>query len=402
MKVLQINTVYGYGSTGRIVADLTKEINGQGYDAFVAYGQRDSSYSNSFKIGTVIENHIHNLLSRLLDKQGLFSTRGTRKLIKYIVKIKPDVIHLHNLHGNFVNINILFNYLSTAKIPIVWTMHDCWAFTGHCAYFDYVNCNKWTSECKKCPAIKSYPPSLFADNSKSNFNNKKNIFNLVEDMTIVTPSKWLARLTKKSFLSKFEVNVINNGIDTNVFRLKNVDTLKSKLGLENQIVLLGVSAEGFTGRKGLKYFVELANLLDKNYKIILIGVSDSEIKELPENILGIKRTNNIDQLAEYYSLADIFLNPTLEDNFPTTNLEALACGTPVITFNTGGSPEVIDEETGAVVDKMDTTGLYNTVLAMNSQFKKKNSYNCRKKAVENYGKNLMYQQYVKLYQEQTK
>lgn len=397
MKVIQINTVSGYGSTGRIVVDLTNEIVKHGNAAFIAYGQKDSSYTNSFRIGTSLENKWHNILSRVFDRQGFFTIRGTKKLIKHIVEINPDIIHLHNLHGNYININILFKFLAQSEIPVIWTLHDCWPFTGHCAYFDYVSCHKWVGGCYECPLSKSYPQSIFLDNSTSNYNIKKSLFNGVSNMTIVTPSEWLARLVKKSFLSKYDVTVINNGIDSNMFHIRNIDALRMKLGLENKIVLLGVSAEGFEGRKGLKYFKELAATLSSSYQLILIGASKNDFKELPQNVIAISRTNNITQLAEYYSLADIFLNPTLEDNFPTTNLEALASGTPVITFNTGGSPEVVDETTGLVVDKMDSEGLLNAVLRMNNQFKKTNSINCRNKAVDYYDRKLMHEKYQNLY-----
>ena len=402
MRVLQINTVSGYGSTGRIVVDLSNEMFKQGNSAYISYGQKDSSYKNSFRIGSFLENKCHNILSRLFDKQGFFTSSGTKKLIKYIVEINPDIIHLHNLHGNYININFLFEFLSQSEIPIVWTLHDCWPFTGHCAYFEYVNCNKWKQECYECPLIKSYPSSIILDNSKSNYNIKKSLFNSVSNMTIVTPSEWLARLVKQSFLSKYEVTVINNGIDSKIFDLKDTNELKIKLELENKIVLLGVSAEGFEGRKGLRYFIELAKSLSNEYQLILIGVSKKDCEQLPKNVIAIIRTNNATELAEYYSLADIFLNPTLEDNFPTTNLEALACGTPVITFNTGGSPEVVDETTGIVVDKMDSKGFLNAVLFMKNQFKKTNSINCRNKAVKYFDKKRMYEMYLKLYQLKTR
>lgn len=401
MKVLQINTVSGLGSTGRIVTDLAIALCGQGDECYVAFGQRHSTYANSFKIGTKIENHLHNLGSRLFDKQGFFTVSGTNKLIDYIKNNKPDVIHLHNLHGNYLNLNILFKFLAIADIPVIWTLHDCWAFTGHCGYFDFVDCNKWETQCNKCPNIHSYPPSVIIDASKSNFEKKKSLFNGVKNMTIVTPSAWLAGLVKQSFLSKYDVQIINNGIDTAVFNIRNTDRLKTKLAIKNEIILLGVAAKGFGGRKGLKYFIEMANMLDPRYKLILIGISKSDRKKIPENIIGIESTDNIDQLAEYYSLADIFINPTLEDNFPTTNLEALACGTPVITFNTGGSPEPVDKETGIVIDKKNSNSLLNAVTLMNRQFKLEKGLTCREKAVNRFDKKRMYEQYIQLYIEKT-
>jgi len=398
LKILQINTVCGIGSTGRIVNDLANELNKQGDICYIAYGQHQNNYNNSFKIGTTIENHLHNIGSRLFDKQGFFSNAGTYKLIAYIKENLPDIIHLHNLHGNYINIDILFKFLEVAEIPVIWTLHDCWPFTGHCAYFDYIDCHKWETHCNKCLLTHSYPPSIFIDNSEDNFENKRTLFNLVKDLTIVTPSSWLAGLVKKSYLARYEVMVINNGIDTNVFNIQKTEALKAQLGLNDSIILLGVSAEGFEGRKGLKYFIELANSLDNRFKILLIGCTESDIKKLPKTVIALKRTESIKQLSEYYSMADIFINPTLEDNFPTTNLEALACGTPIITFNTGGSPEVVDISTGIIIQKSDSIGLLNAILSMNNQFKKNNSFFCRNKAVNNFDKKNMYQKYLQLYQ----
>lgn len=399
MKVLQINTVCGIGSTGRIVTDLAKAIIGNGDECYVAYGQKATSYERSFKIGSKLENHLHNIGSRLFDKQGFYTVAGTRKLISYIESINPDVIHLHNLHGNFVNIQILFEFLEIADIPVVWTMHDCWAFTGHCAYFDFIDCPKWRTQCNNCPNKHSYPTSYFIDSSETNFTRKKDLFNKVKNMTIVTPSNWLAELIKQSFLSKYEVQVINNGIDTDIFNIRNTNQLRDKLKITNQIILLGVSAEGFTGRKGLTYFIKLAADLPSTYKIVLLGASKSDKSQLPDNVISIARTENIMQLAEYYSLADVFINPTLEDNFPTTNLEALACGTPIVTFQTGGSPESIDKKTGIVVAKNDYNNLLKAILSANTQLKKENYLTCRNKAVEYFDKTTMYQKYLQLYKE---
>lgn len=402
MKVLQINTVFETGSTGRIAYDLANAINMNGDECFVAYGQGHTTYEKSFKIGTKLENHFHNLFSRLFDKQGLYTKKGTNKLIQYIKLIKPDIIHLHNLHGNYLNIEILFNYLETADVPVVWTLHDCWPFTGHCAYFDFINCNKWMVECSICPSIHSYPTSFFIDNSKTNYSIKKFLFNKITKLTIVTPSLWLKTAANQSFLKKFETKVINNGINTDIFKPRDVNTLRQKLDLGDKIILLGVSAEGFEGRKGLKYFIELIDALNDSFKLILIGVKNNELEKIPKKVVTITRTNNTNELAEYYSLADIFLNPTLEDNFPTTNLEALACGTPIITFNTGGSPEVIDKNTGKVVEKTNGIAFLNAVIEMNSQFKLNNTLLCREKAIVKYDKTVMYQEYLHLYQQKRK
>ena len=399
MKVLQINTVSGTGSTGRIVTDLATELNKQGDLCDIAYGQYNSTYTNSYKIGSKIENHLHNIGSRLFDKQGFFSSAGTEKLIAHIKINKPDIIHLHNLHGNYLNITILFNFLANADIPVVWTLHDCWPFTGHCAYFDYIDCHKWETQCDKCPNIHAYPSSILFDSSKDNFEKKKHLFNQVKNMTIVTPSVWLAGLVKQAFLSKYDVLVINNGIDTTIFKERDVESLRKTLGIKNEIILLGVSAEGFEGRKGLTYFIELADKIGRGYKLVLIGCSKADKSKLPGSVIALNRTESTAQLAEYYSLADIFVNPTLEDNYPTTNLEALACGTPIITFDTGGSPEVVSAKTGIIVNKMDSKALVNAVITMNRQFKMNCKSICRNLAVDLYDKKIMYQKYIQLYTE---
>ena len=396
MKIVEINTVCGIGSTGRIAVDLAKVLSESGHVCEIAYGQFHTNFHPSYKIGNILDSFIHKLGSRIFDRQGFFSQRATIKLCKYLQRSKPDIIHLHNLHGHYLNIDILFQYLADSQTPVIWTLHDCWAFTGHCAYFDYANCNKWLSGCFNCPNKQTYPPSWIFDNSHKNYQQKKAIFNRLSNMALTTPSQWLADLVKDSFLSQYRVYNIPNGIDTDVFRPIKTE-LKSRLNLENKIILLGVALGGFTGRKGLHYFIELSKLLPKNYVIILVGTTPKEIKSLPHNIQGITQTNDVHELIEYYSIADIFVNPTLEDNFPTTNLEALSCGTPVITFDTGGSPEAINEKTGIQVEKGDLHSLHTAVLNMNKSFKEENTAYCRQRAVTKFDKHIALASYLELY-----
>nr|WP_315023602.1 glycosyltransferase [uncultured Aminipila sp.] len=395
MKILQINSVYGVGSTGRIVKDIETKIAEYGHTSFVCYGRGNTKKDgNLYRIGTDFDNKLHGLMTRAFDCHGLFSTRATKNLIEVISRINPDVIHLHNIHGYYINIRVLFDFLRDFKKPIVWTLHDCWAFTGHCAYFDYVNCDKWMYGCNKCPQKREYPSSLGLDRSWHNYLLKKKYFSNIDNLTIVTPSEWLSGLVYKSFLNQNKVKVINNGIDLTKFKMIESD-LRESLKLQNKFVILGV-ASVWAKRKGLKDFVELANNLDESYGIVLIGVTQEQKKMLNEKIITIARTDSIEELAKYYSMADVFINPTTEDNFPTTNIEALACGTPVITYNTGGSPEIIDENCGIVVEKRDIKGLIDAV--------NKVKYGCVSvdnviKRSMNFDKNKKFDEYIHLYEE---
>ena len=355
MKVLQINSVCGIGSTGRIVVQIHKLLKEKGYKSYVAYGRdyaRDCD--STVRIGNKFDNYMHVAITRLFDRHGFGSKKATANFIEKVEKIDPDIIHLHNIHGYYVNIELLFKYIKEANKPVVWTLHDCWAFTGHCAYFDYIGCDRWKTGCYECPQKKTYPSSILIDNSKRNFERKKELFTGIKNMVIVTPSRWLAGLVKESFLKEYPVKripvkVINNGIDLEIFKPMESD-FRKRYGLENKFIILGV-ANVWDRRKGYDYFIKLSETLKQDEIIVMVGLTEKQKKNLPKNIIGITRTNNVKELAEIYSAADVFVNPTLEDNFPTTNLEALACGTPVVTFDTGGSPECVDESCGVVVEK---------------------------------------------------
>jgi glycosyltransferase involved in cell wall biosynthesis len=385
MKVLQINSVCGVGSTGRIATDIHQILKEQGHESFIAYGRGEAkNCDNAIRIGNDVDVYKHVALTRLFDRHGFGSKKATIDFIKKIEELDPDVIHLHNIHGYYINIEVLFSYLKRSNKKIVWTLHDCWAFTGHCAYFDYVGCDKWKTGCYNCPQKNKYPQNIFIDSSGVNYEKKKELFTGIKNMTIVTPSKWLAGLVKESFLKEYEVKVIHNGIDLNVFKPVDGSNFRKKYSIEDKFVILGV-ANIWDERKGLKYFIELSKMLDENYKIVLVGLNEKQLKNLPENIVGIKRTNNLNELVEIYSAADIFVNPTLEDNFPTVNLEALACGTPVITFNTGGSVECVDESCGVIVNKGDIKELQEKIKTIKikkdycfiqaKKFDKKNKFN---------------------------
>ncbi|WP_201319213.1 glycosyltransferase family 4 protein [Paenibacillus sp. EPM92] len=393
MKVLQINSVCGVGSTGRIATDIHNILLEQGHDSFIAYG-RDlpMNCDSSIRIGTKYDNYGHVALTRVFDKHGFGSKKATQDFITEVEKLDPDIIHLHNLHGYYINIEILFEYLKQANKPVVWTLHDCWAFTGHCSHFDFIGCNRWKTGCHDCPQTKNYPSSYIIDNSKSNYLMKKEIFTGIKNMTIVTPSKWLAELVKESLLREYPVKVINNGINLDVFK-PTKSNFREINHLNNKYVILGV-ASVWDKRKGYEYFIELSKQIKEDVSIVLVGLTDKQIKELPKNIMGIAKTNNIIELAEIYSAADVFINPTLEDNFPTTNLEALACGTPVITFNTGGSVESIDESCGIVVSKENVNELLNAIQNIRYNFKDRTACVNRSKL---YDKNDKFREYIQQY-----
>lgn len=362
MKVFQINVDCGCYSTGKIASDLAKSLEKEGAESIVAYGREYKETGiKSYKIGNKFDIYYHFAMSKLFDDVGLHSCFVTKKLIKRIINYNPDIIHLHNLHGYYINYKILFEFLRKYSKPVVWTLHDCWPFTGHCAYFDYCGCNKWKNECSKCQQLKTYPSSYLKDNSKNNYYLKKKLFSSLDNLIIVTPSEWLANLVKESFLNDKIVKVIHNGIDTDIFFPCPTNIYKEKYGIKSKIIL-GV-ATPWSERKGLKDFIKLSRKLNKEYSIFLVGLSKKQIKLLPDNVYGIEKTLDVHELIELYSSADVFLNLTYEDNYPTTNIEAQACGTPVISYKTGGSIESCVES--QIVEKGDIEALSKMILKDN-------------------------------------
>lgn len=338
----------GRGSTGRIVLDIHNALSTNGYKSYVAYGrEKTKNCSNAIRIGRKIDIYTHVLKTRFFDKHGFGSKQATKDFIKKVKELDPDIIHLHNIHGYYINIKILFDYLKQINKQVIWTLHDCWPFTGHCAYFDFVGCNKWEKGCFKCPQKSKYPKSWLFDNSSNNWKIKKELFTGIKSLTLVSPSQWLADLVKKSFLKEYPVVVIPNGIDISVFKPTPSD-FRKKYRIEDKFVILGV-ANVWEERKGLKYFFELSKLLNEDEVIVLVGLSRKQKKNLPKNIIGLSKTHSVKELVEIYTAADVFVNPTLEDNFPTVNLEAQACGTFVITFDSGGAKETLSSVNNGVV-----------------------------------------------------
>ena len=357
MKIVQINSVCGVGSTGRICVGIAEVAQRNGYECKIAYGRTKvpKKYEEiSYRIESNNGVKFHALKSRIFGKTGTYSKKATKKFLKWLDEYNPDIIHLHNLHGYYINVAMLFDYIKEKNIRTIWTLHDCWSFTGHCAYFDEDICHKWQDGCSNCHYRNEYPKS-FLDDSKQMYIHKKQLFTGVKDMCIVTPSQWLADLVNRSFLNCYDIKVINNGIDLKTFRPLESD-FRNKYNCKDKFILLGVAGV-WDSRKGLDVFIELAKRLNENFLIVLVGVDEKAQKNLPNNIIAIQRTESAVQLAEIYSMADLFVNPTKLENFPTVNIESLACGTPVLTFRTGGSAEIIDDSCGASVNKNDVDSL---------------------------------------------
>lgn len=385
MKVLMINSVAGIRSTGRICTDLAEVLESEGHECKIAYGRESvpEKYSRfAVRIGTPFGTKLHGLKSRLFDASGFGSRRATKRFIKWVKEYNPDIIHLHNLHGYYINIKILFDYLKTSGKKVVWTLHDCWAFTGHCAHFVTSGCERWRTECFNCPKKRAYPSSL-VDKSKRNYSFKKNLFTGLDNLTVVTPSRWLEGLVKESFLGEYRTQVINNGIDLSVFKPTESD-FKEKNGISDKKIVLGV-ASAWGKNKGLDDFKSLSGILSDEYKIVLVGLTEEQIAQMPEKILSIKRTNSTRELAEIYTAADVFVNPTYSDTYPTVNLEAQACGTPVITYRTGGSVESACDN--GIVEQGDIEGIKRKICS--------ETIRCREDLDLSLGK--MIEQYLDIY-----
>ncbi len=352
MKILLINSVCGTGSTGRICTDLAQKFEREGHEVKIAYG-RDNNVPEQFRkyavqIGNSLDVRFHGIRTRILDEHGFGSKRVTKKFLKWAEEYKPDLLWIHNIHGYYINIEMLFVWIKQyPEMEIKWTLHDCWAFTGHCAYFTMANCNKWKIHCDKCIQKRKYPTSIIKDNSKNNFDRKKKAFSGVKNMTLITPSRWLADLVKQSFLAEYPVEVHYNTIDTSIFK-PTPSNFRERYGLENKKIVLGV-ASTWDERKGLVDFIELSKMLDDSYVIVLVGLNERQIREIPNKVVGIKRTNSLNELAAIYTAADVFINPSKEETFGMTTIEASACGTDVIVYENTACEEIVRNSRGVVV-----------------------------------------------------
>ena len=346
MRVLFINVQCGAGSHGKIAVAQAEEYEQQGHEVRIAYSREPHTHSKyAVRIGSVADVYVHALMTRLTDRHGFFSRRATRRFLAWADEYDPELLWLHNIHGSYINIEMLFSWIkSRPNMKVYWTLHDCWTFTGHCAYFTFAGCEKWRTHCEHCPQRHAYPAS-FVDASYRNYEDKRRLFTGVKDMTLITPSQWLADLAGQSFLREYPCEVRHNEIDRSIFRPVSGD-FRERYGLAGKKIVLGV-ANRWEPRKGLRDFVRLAGLLDpEKFQIVLVGRKE---EALPEGIIHIPRTGNQQELAEIYSASDVLFNPTYEDNYPTVNLEAEACGTPVVTYYTGGAPETIHREDSRVV-----------------------------------------------------
>ena len=351
MKVFAINVVCGTGSTGRIVTDIYHLLTENGDHCKVAYSRGSAPEDiDAVKIGSKWDIYGHALLSRITDKQGFYSRQATKQLIREIKEYAPDIIHLHNVHGYYLNIEILFDFLRIYARPVIWTLHDCWSFTGHCTHFSRVECDKWETGCSKCPQKKEYPASLLLDSSKGNWTQKKQIFSGL-NLTVVTVSEWLRSMVSKSFLNTYNIRTIYNGLDLDVFK-PTESSFREVYGIEDKHLILGV-ANVWTKSKGLDDFLQLADLLDDDYRIVLVGVSKQQKQSLKSNMLGIENTSDAKYLAGIYAAADVFVNTSVEETMGMTTVEALACGTPAIVYNATGIPEILKDMPEMVVPPHD-------------------------------------------------
>ncbi len=349
-KLIQINSVCN-GSTGKIMGDIGRKANSEGYETLAIYARRKGFQDlKCIKVGGFFSFWFHVFITTVFDLNGHGSYFKTKKIVRILKEENPNIIHLHNIHGYYLNYKVLFTYLKNEfNGKLFWTFHDCYPFTGHCPYFTYVNCEKWKKQCFSCPNKKKYPISLFVDRSFKNYKEKKEWFTGLKNLTIITPSDWLNNLVKQSFLKEYKVMTVPNTINTTIFKPTQNEEVLNKYNIpKNKKIILGV-ASIWEERKGLKDFFEIAKKLDNSYQVVLVGLTKNQLKKLPSNIIGIARTENQQELAVLYSCANAFVNPTYEDNFPTVNLEALACGTKVICYDTGGCKEQISSKNGYIV-----------------------------------------------------
>lgn len=401
--LFQINVTANWGSTGKIAEQINQVAAAQGWKTYIAYGRDfNSCQSKTIRIGNKLQVYEHYIEHRFFDNDGLASRLATKQLVKRINRIKPDIIHLHNIHDHWLNYRILFEYLNTLSIPIVWTQHDCWSFTGGCAHFSLKGCYCWRDGgcSQNCPMKQSKSVRHLFEKTKKHFDLKKSLFTATKNMTIVPVSHWLEDLERQSFLNNHHIVTIHNGIDISTFRTTDAAEVRRKFGMGEERYVIGVSSV-WLPYKGWNDFLKLSELLPKGIRLVLVGLNkEQETEALRHGIIGIPRTENVKELAALYSSAMLFCNLTYQDNYPTTNLEAMSCGTPVLTYRTGGSVEAISPETGWIVEQ----GNVEDVVKVIEQLAQREEgeilaqrRTCRERAEKEFNKEDRYEEYMQLY-----
>ena len=389
--LFQLNECLNF-STGKIAQSIGEAAMRYGWESYIAYSSREPLVpckSKVIKVGYKIDPYIHYAENLLLDREGLSSRCATRKLVERIKAIHPDVVQLHSLHDHWLNYKILFEYLNTTDIQVVWTFHDCWAMTGHCMHFVTKNCDRWKTGCHDCLMKGEYPKTM-VDRSRKNWELKKSLFAGCNNLTIAACSDWIADFARESYLKDKRILTIHNGVDLSIF--KPLPKTES-----NRYRIIAVSSPWYPAKGELDIYKLRTMLPEDEYEIIMVGLSAEQMNNLPAGITGIQRTTNVQELVQLYSDADVLINPTYADTFPTVNLEALACGTPVITYKTGGSPEAIDGKTGVVIEQGNVTEMANAIMLMRQN--PLSSEDCRKRAEELFDKDKCFEKYVELYEE---
>jgi len=398
--LFQISISINSGSIGRIAEQIGQMAITQGWSSHITYARNFvlPSTSKAVKIGNIFDMYWHGITTRLFDNHCLSSTYATKKLIKKIRQIKPDIIQIHNIHGYYINMKILFNFLKNTDMPVVWTLHDCWSFTGHCVHFDYLGCEKWLTGCGNCPQKGEYPASKFLDRSYRNYVLKKRLFDQMKNMTIIPVSFWLEKLVKKSLLKNHPIRVIPNGIDTSIFYpIMDTRTVKKKYGINGKFILLG-AANIWGKRKGFDDFVALNKIINHDmYIIVLVGLNNEQKKKIPKEMIGIERTENVDELAALYSVADVYISCSVEETFGLTIAESMACSTPVIAYNCTAIPELVDNNTGFIVERGDVESLYKAIVKIQKKGKQYYAISCREKIMKYYNKKKCCNKYMTLY-----
>lgn len=399
-KLLQLNSSVGCGSTGRIAETIASLARERGWDCYIAHGSRykGKTEMRSFQVSGKATEYAHYAKSILFDAHGLGSRQATKRLVSWINHLQPDVIQIHNIHGYWINYEILFRYLKKSGIPVVWTFHDCWAITGHCAMFTSTFCDKWQTECSHCPHLDWYPKSIFHDGTRRNYHRKKNLFASMPNLTIVTVSNWLKEIVGQSYLKEIPLRVIPNGIDLSVFhpRPESTDRIREKYGLGDKTVVISVADKWHEGI-GFSDIPKLRTLLDNRFVIVVVGVTQEQKHSLPDGVIGILHTSSQDELAELYSAADISFTPQTIATFGLVSVESMACGTPAVVYAPAAA-EVIAGN-GFMVPARDIQQLASTLVRFVEEGGKvKYRESCIRRVVSEYDQRINYSKYIDLYE----